>query len=142
MANFVLVHGAWGGNHTWGDVPARLEAQGHRVLNCTLPGLGSRQDELHPGITLSDHVDDVCRQIAEAKVERFILAGHSYGGIVISAVASRLGRHIEAICYVDAFLPESDQSLWDITGQFEHDWYIDTQRHQPGYVTPIGSIDF
>lgn len=142
MAHFVLVHGAWGGNHTWGDVPARLEAEGHEVLNCTLPGLGSRQDELHPGITLSDHVDDVCRQIAEAGIGRFILAGHSYGGMVISAVASRLGKHIEAICYIDAFLPDSDQSLWDITGEFEHNWYVDSQRHQPGYVTPIGSLDF
>ncbi|MWV26673.1 alpha/beta fold hydrolase [Aurantiacibacter rhizosphaerae] len=142
MAKYVLVHGAWGGSHTWGDVPARLEAEGHRALNCTLPGLGTRQDELHPGITLTDHVDDVCRQIAEAGLETFILAGHSYGGMVISAVASRLARQIEAICYVDAFMPESDQSLWDITGDFEHNWYVDTQRHQPGYVTPIGSIDF
>ncbi|GAA5054948.1 alpha/beta fold hydrolase [Erythrobacter westpacificensis] len=142
MANFVLVHGAWGGNHTWGEVPARLEAEGHRVLNCTLRGLGSRQGELHPGITLTDHVDDVCDQIEEAGFERFIIAGHSYGGMVISAVASRLGRRIDAICYVDAFMPDSDQSLWDITGEFEHNWYIDTQRHQPGYVTPIGSIDF
>ncbi len=142
MANFVLVHGAWGGNHTWGEVPTKLEAEGHSVLNCTLRGLGSRQDELHPGITLTDHVDDVCDQIEEAGFERFILAGHSYGGMVISAVASRLGRRIDAICYVDAFMPDSDQSLWDITGEFEHNWYIDTQRHQPGYVTPIGSIDF
>ena len=28
MANYVLVHGAWGGSHTWGEVPARLEAEG------------------------------------------------------------------------------------------------------------------
>ena len=142
MANFVLVHGAWGGNHTWGEVPARLEKEGHDVLNCTLPGLGSRQDELHPGITLTDHVEDVCRQIAEAGLERFILAGHSYGGMVISAVASRLANQIEGICYVDAFLPDSDQSLWDITGEFEHNWYVDSQRNNPGYVTPIGSLDF
>lgn len=142
MANYVLVHGAWGGNHTYGDVPARLEAAGHEVINCTLPGLGSRQDELHPGITLTDHVDAVCEQVEAAGFDRFILAGHSYGGMVISAVASRLGKRIDAICFIDAFMPDSDQSLWDITGEFEHNWYIDTQRHQPGYVTPIGSIDF
>lgn len=142
MANFVLVHGAWGGNHTYGEVPARLEAEGHGVLNCTLPGLGSRQAELHPGITLTDHVDAVCEQIEAAGIDRFVLAGHSYGGMVISAVASRLGKRIDAICYIDAFLPESDQSLWDITGEFEHNWYIDSQRHRPGLVEPIGSIDF
>lgn len=142
MTNFVLVHGAWGGAHTWGEVPARLEAEGHKVLVATLPGLGSRQAELHPGTTLTDHVDDVEQQIAEAGVERFVLAGHSYGGMVISALASRLGQRIDAICYVDAFLPESDQSLWDITGEFEHNWYIDTQRHKPGLVDPIGAADF
>ena len=138
MANYVLVHGAWGGNHTYGDIPARLEAEGHQVLNCTLPGLGSRQDELHPGITLTDHVNAVLEQVEQAGFERFILAGHSYGGMVISAVASRLGKRIDAICYIDAFWPESDQSLWDITGEFEHNWYIDSQRHRPGFVTPIG----
>ncbi len=138
MANYVLVHGAWGGNHTYGEVPARLEALGHRVINCTLRGLGSRQDELHCGITLSDHVDDVCQQVREAGFERFILAGHSYGGMVITGVSSRLGKSIDAICYIDAFWPDDDQSLWDITGAFEHNWYVNSQRHNPGYVTPIG----
>ena len=80
----------------------------------------------------------VCEQVEAAGFDRFILAGHSYGGMVITAVASRLGKRIDAICYIDAFLPESDQSLWDITGEFEHNWYIDTQRHKPGYVDPIG----
>jgi len=139
MADYVLVHGAWGGHQTWGEVPARLEAAGHRALACTLPGLGTRQDELHPGITLTDHIEDVCAQVEAAGIERFILAGHSYGGMVITGVASRLGARIDAICYVDAFWPESDTSLWDITGAFEHDWYIDTQRHRPGLVRPIGS---
>ena len=142
MANYVLVHGAWGGNQTWGEVPDRLRAQGHQALNCTLAGLGTRQAELHRGITLTDHIDDICRQVEEAGFSRFILAGHSYGGMVITGVASRLGERIDAICYVDAFLPESDQSLWDITGPFEHDWYLQTQRHKPGYVDPIGAADF
>lgn len=142
MADYVLVHGAWGGNGTYGDIPARLEAAGHRVLNCTLPGLGSRQAELHPGITLTDHIDAVCAQIAEAGFDRFILAGHSYGGMVITGVAGRLGKRIDAICYIDAFLPEDGQSLWDITGEYEHAWYIDSQKTKPGYVDPIGALDF
>jgi pimeloyl-ACP methyl ester carboxylesterase len=142
MANYVLGHGAWGGDHTWGEVPARLEAAGHRVIACTLPGLGRRQDELHPGITLTDHIDAVCEQITAAGFDRFILAGHSYGGMVITGVAGRLGKRIDAICYVDAFWPQDGQSLWDITGEFEHNWYIDTQKFKPGYVDPIGAIDF
>lgn len=142
MANYVLVHGAWGGNHTYGDVPARLEAAGHKVINCTLPGLGTRQGELHPGITLTDHINAVCEQVEAAGFDRFSLAGHSYGGMVISGVAGRLGKRIDAICYIDAFLPDNGQSLWDITGEYEHNWYIDSQKHKPGYVDPIGAIDF
>ena len=142
MANYVLVHGAWGGAHTWGDVPDALRREGHAVLVCTLRGLGTRQDELHPGITLSDHINDVCGQVSAAGFDRFILAGHSYGGMVITGVAGRLGKRIDAICYVDAFLPENDESLWDITGEFEHNWYIDTQKTKPGYVDPIGATDF
>lgn len=142
MANYVLVHGAWGGSHTYANVPEMLQAEGHQVLVATLPGLGTRQAELHPGITLSDHIDAVCQQIEDAGFDRFILAGHSYGGMVITGVAGRLGQRIDAICYIDAFLPDDGQSLWDITGEFEHNWYIDSQKHKPGYVDPIGAINF
>ena len=142
MANYVLVHGAWGGAQTWGNVPDALRGEGHEVLVCTLKGLGARQDELHPGITLSDHIDDVCGQVDTAGFDRFILAGHSYGGMVITGVAGQLGKRIDAICYIDAFLPENGESLWDITGEFEHNWYIDTQKTKPGYVDPIGTVDF
>lgn len=139
MASYVLVHGAWGGGQTWGAVPDRLRAEGHEVLVATLPGLGSRQDELHPGITLTDHVEAVCEQVTEAGFDRFILAGHSYGGMVITGVAGRLGKRIDAIAYVDAFWPDHGESLWDVTGDFEHDWYISTQKHRPGLVRPLGT---
>ncbi len=142
MADYVLVHGAWGGNQSYAQTVRDLEAAGHRALACTLRGLGSRQAELHPGITLSDHIDDVCAQVEEAGFDRFILAGHSYGGMVITGVAARLGARIEAIAYIDAFLPGDGESLWDITGEYEHNWYIDTQKHKPGYVDPIGARAF
>lgn len=142
MADYVLVHGAWGGNQGYAQTVRDLEAAGHRAIACTLRGLGTRQDELHPGITLSDHIDDVCQQVDKAGFDRFILAGHSYGGMVITGVAARLGARIDAIAYIDAFVPGDGESLWDITGEFEHNWYIDTQKHKPGYVDPIGSIDF
>jgi len=142
MANYVLVHGAWGGGQTYGEVPERLRAAGHEVLVAQLTGLGARQGELHPGITLTDHVNDVCEQVEAAGFDRFVLAGHSYGGMVITGVATRLGSRIDAIAYLDAFLPGDGQSLWDITGAFEHAWYIDSQKDTPGLVAPIGSVDF
>ena len=142
MANYVLVHGAWGGGQTYGQIPDRLRAGGHQVQVAALRGLGTRQDELHPGITLTDHIDDVCQQVEQAGFERFILVGHSYGGMVVTGVATRLGARIDAIAYIDAFLPGHGESLWDITGEFEHAWYIDSQKDTPGLVAPIGALDF
>ena len=142
MANYVLVHGAWGGGQSYDMTRADLAAAGHQVLVVALKGIGTRQSELHPGITLTDHVQDVLDQVEASGFDRFILAGHSYGGMVITGAASTLASRIDAICYIDAFLPEDGQSLWDITGEFEHNWYIDTQKTKPGYVDPIGQADF
>jgi pimeloyl-ACP methyl ester carboxylesterase len=139
MANYVLVHGAGGGNQSYELTKRDLEGAGHTVLAAALRGLGTRQAELHPGITLTDHIDDVCQQIEEAGFDRFILAGHSYGGMVVTGVAARLGDRIDAICYIDAFWPGDGESLWDITGGFEHAWYIDTQKHTPGLIRPLGT---
>ena len=138
MANYVLVHGAWGGGDSYDRIAGELRAAGHAVLVAQLTGLGSRRTELHGGITLSDHIADVLTQIEATGFDRFVLAGHSYGGMVITGVAARLGARIDAIVYIDAFLPGDGQSLWDITGAYEHDWYIGTQRFTPGLVAPIG----
>jgi len=137
MASFVLVHGAWGGGWTFDRLAGELSMAGHQVLVAELTGLGKQRDRLHPGITLTDHIDDVCDQVAAAGFDRFILAGHSYGGMVITGVATRLGARIDALAYLDAFLPGDGQSLWDITGDHEHRHYIDTQKHTPGLVAPI-----
>jgi pimeloyl-ACP methyl ester carboxylesterase len=137
MANIVLVHGAWGGSWGFDRLAEELFTAGHRVILAQLKGLGHRADELEPGITLSDHINDVITQVEAAGFQRFILAGHSYGGMVITGVAAELGARIDAIAYIDAFLPEDKQSLWDITGQFEHDHYINTQKDTPGLVAPI-----
>jgi len=142
MADYVLVHGAWGGGHAYERLAYELRSAGHRVAVAGLTGLGARSQELHPGITLTDHVDDVCRHVEAAGFDRFILAGHSYGGMVITGVATRLGARIDAIVYIDAFLPGDGESLWDVTGEFEHAWYIDSQKFTPGLVAPIGSVDF
>jgi pimeloyl-ACP methyl ester carboxylesterase len=75
-------------------------------------------------------------------LDHLVLVGHSYGGMVITGVAARLGARIDAIAYIDAFLPGDGQSLWDVTGEFEHAWYIDSQKFTPGLVAPIGSVDF
>jgi pimeloyl-ACP methyl ester carboxylesterase len=140
MTDYVLVHGAWGGGWAYDRLAAELRTAGHRVVVAALTGLGTRADELSPAIDLSRHVADVVEQIAAAGLDRFVLAGHSYGGMVITGVATRLGARIDALVYIDAFLPQDGQSLWDITGDFEHRHYIDAQRDTPGLVGPLPGV--
>lgn len=137
MADYVLVHGAWCGAWSYDRLASELRATGHNVLVADLTGLGNRKEELHAGITLSTHIDDVVQQIEASGFERFILAGHSYGGMVVAGVAARLGARIDALVYIDGFLPSDGQSLWDLTSAAEHELNIDLQRSTPGLVAPL-----
>lgn len=141
MTDFVLVHGAWGGGWGYHQLRDDLIAAGHRVLVAQLSGLGTRAATFHPGITLTTHINDVLDQIADAGFDRFVLAGHSYGGMVVTGVAARIGARIDALVYIDAFLPEHGQSLWDLTGGFEHHHYIDSQKFTPGAVAPLPGLE-
>ena len=43
-----------------------------------------------------------------------VLVGHSYGGMVATGVADRAAERIARLIYLDAFVPESGQSLFDL----------------------------
>ena len=137
MADYVLVHGAWCGAWCYEQLADELRAAGHRVVAVELPGLGADAARFHPGITLGDHIAHVEAEVARAGFDRFVLVGHSYGGMVITGAAARLGSRIDALVYVDAFLPGDGQSLWDLTGDWEHAHYIDGQKHTPGAIAPL-----
>lgn len=141
MTDYVLVHGAWGGGWAYDRLAADLTAAGHRVAVAHLTGLGRRYEEFHPGVTLTTHVNDVAAAVEAAGFDRFVLVGHSYGGMVVTGVATRLGARIDALVYLDAFLPQDGQSLWDLTGPWEHAHYIDSQKFTPGAVAPLPGLE-
>jgi pimeloyl-ACP methyl ester carboxylesterase len=113
MSTFVLVHGAWGGSWCWKRVREDLQAQGHRVFTPTLTGIGERSHLLSPDINLDTHIADVVNLIRWEELSHVVLCGHSYGGCVVSGVADRIPERIDALIYLDAFVPESGQSLHD-----------------------------
>ncbi|MDP1739736.1 alpha/beta fold hydrolase [Polaromonas sp.] len=114
MANFVLVHGAWHGGWCWQRVTSLLQQQGHRVHAVTLTGLGERAHLLSPAITLDTHIDDVISAIEVEELHDVVLAVHSYAGMIGTAVADRLGKHLKHLVYVDAVLPKPGES-WSST---------------------------
>jgi len=108
---FVLVHGAWMGGWCWRRVADRLTAKGRYVVAPTLSGVGERSHLASDAITLSTHVDDIVNEIKWKDLNRLVLVGHSYGGMVITGVAERVRERIAAIVYLDAFIPLDGQSM-------------------------------
>jgi pimeloyl-ACP methyl ester carboxylesterase len=160
MANYVLIHGGnvstetWnkhakrndyppGGNlggQVWDPIVSTLKAHDHRVLAPTL------QDE-HV-CNLTDHVEQVCVLITEQNLMDIILAGHSYGGMVITGVADRMADRIRRLVYVDAAFPDPGQSLFDIikssgcdplsfTGLERDAPYVEKLHYDPRKIEPL-----
>jgi pimeloyl-ACP methyl ester carboxylesterase len=108
---FLLIHGAWHGGWCWDDVVSALHAQGDTVLAPTLPGMGEHEAPPTNGIDLDRHVTAVVRLIDEQRLDDFVLVGHSYAGMIVSAVADQRAERIRHLVYLDAFVPEHGQSL-------------------------------
>lgn len=110
---FVLVHGAWHGGWCWSRVSGPLRRQGHRVITPTLTGLGERSHLLSPRITLDTFVQDIANVLAWEDLDDVVLVGHSFAGLVISGVVDRMPQRIRHLVYLDAFLMDPGQSVFD-----------------------------
>jgi pimeloyl-ACP methyl ester carboxylesterase len=111
MANIVLVHGAWHGGWCYRDTAKALRAAGHNVFTPTHTGVGERAHQSNEAITLETHVRDIVGCIEAEELHDVVLCGHSYGGMVITCVADRMPARIKSLVYIDAFVPEHEQSL-------------------------------
>ena len=107
----VLVHGAWHGGWCWQRVVDRLTANGRKVFAPTLSGVGERSHLASEAITLQTHIDDIVNEMKWKDLDRVVLVGHSYGGIVITGVAEQMRERIAAIAYLDAFIPSDGESM-------------------------------
>jgi len=116
MATFVLVHGGGHGGWCYKPVTDRLRAAGHLVHAPSLTGLGERSHLLNASIDLDTHVTDIASLIEVEDLADVILVGHSYGGMVITGVADRVGARIGNVVYLDAANPTQGQSLVDVAG--------------------------
>jgi len=113
MATYMLIHGGFAGGWIWDAVAPLLEAAGHTVYAPTLTGLGERTELPCAHITLDTHAQDVIDLINCERLSNIILVGHSYSGMVITAVAERTPERIGHLIYLDAFVPEDGHSLVD-----------------------------
>ncbi|MFF0726153.1 alpha/beta fold hydrolase [Streptomyces sp. NPDC004134] len=114
----VLVHGAFADGSSWNGVVDKLKRAGHPVLAPANPLRGLRSDAAY----LRDVLDGV-----EGPV---VLAGHSYGGSVISEAAAGDDK-VKALVYVAAFLPDEGESAAELSGKFPGSTLGETLKEVP-----------
>ncbi len=96
--NVVLAHGAWADGSCWSDVIQKLQAQGYKVTA--------------PQFPLSALADDVARlrQVLNRQDGPTVVAGHSYGGQIITALGTDAPNAV-ALVYIAAFGLDEGESL-------------------------------
>ena len=96
MATFVLVHGAWHGSWCWWKVEPLLRGSGSSVYSPSLTGMGQRSHltgYMDPAaIDLDLHIKGVQALLESEGLERVILVGYAYAGMVMTGVAPRDGE--------------------------------------------------
>jgi pimeloyl-ACP methyl ester carboxylesterase len=101
----VLVHGALTDASVWNRVAATLQGDGYETFAPALPLRSVAGDVEH----LSAFLDTVDGPL--------VLAGHSYGGTVISHPA--IGRNaIRGLVFAAAFQPEAGESTGELNGRY------------------------
>jgi pimeloyl-ACP methyl ester carboxylesterase len=100
----VLVHGAWADSSSWNAVAAELQNQGFTVL---------APPNLLRGVAIdAPYISSFLAQRTSGPV---VLVGHSYGGFVITNAATG-GGDVKALVYVDAFIPDEGEFVFQILG--------------------------
>jgi pimeloyl-ACP methyl ester carboxylesterase len=100
----VLIHGAWADGSSWNAVASELQSQGFTVL--TPPNLLRR---------VAIDAPYVASFLAQRTSGPVVLVGHSYGGFVITNAGTG-GGDVRALVYVDAFVPEEGETVFQILG--------------------------
>jgi pimeloyl-ACP methyl ester carboxylesterase len=104
LPNIVLVHGAWADGSSWSEVIERLQADGYNV---TAPQL--------PETSLADDVARV-RQVLTRQDGPTVLAAHSYGGQVITALGTD-APNVVALVYIAGMGLDEGESIGALLGQ-------------------------
>src|SRR6478752_2934415 len=121
---FLVCTGAWSAGWSWKKMHPLMATGGHRLVTPTYTGLGEREHLASPSNDLETHIQDILAVIKYEDLRDIVLVGHSYGGMVATGVADRARDRITRLIYLDAFVPEDGQSLFDLSEP--------TREHQRG----------
>ena len=104
LPNVVLVHGGWADGSSWSGVIERLQADGYHV---TAPQF--------PMTTLAADVARL-RQVLARQDGPTIVAGHSYGGQIMTALGTD-APNVVGLVYIAAFALDQGESIGKLLSQ-------------------------
>src|SRR5262249_45768368 len=104
LPNIVLVHGAWADGSSWSAVVERLQADGYTV---TAPQF--------PLNSLADNVARL-RQVLVRQQGPTLVAGHSYGGQIITALGTD-APNVVGLVYIAGFGLDEGESIGALLAQ-------------------------
>jgi pimeloyl-ACP methyl ester carboxylesterase len=113
-----------------------MSRAGHRLVTPTYTGLGERAHLANPSIDLETHIADMLNVIKYEDLRDIVLIGHSYGGMVATGVADRARDKVKQLIYVDAFVPEAGQSLFDFLAESEQRRMRELAKSGDGWRVP------
>ena len=96
--NVVLVHGAWADGSSWSDVIRSLQASGFTVTAPQFPETSLAADVAR------------LRQVLRRQTGPTVVAGHSYGGQIMTALGAD-APNVVALVYIAAFGLDQGESL-------------------------------
>jgi len=102
--NIVLVHGAWADGSSWSAVIERLQAGGYHVTA--------------PQFPMTALADDVARlrQVLDLQDGPTVVAGHSYGGRIMTALGAD-APNVAGLVYIAALGLDEGESLGALLSQ-------------------------
>ncbi|MBW9206679.1 alpha/beta hydrolase [Mumia sp. zg.B53] len=101
----VLVHGAFADSSSWNGVVPELQRRGYHVVAIANPLRGLSSDA------------EYLRSFLDTRDGPVVLAGHSYGGVVMSEAAEG-SSVVAALVYLASFTLEVGESADDLTTKF------------------------
>ena len=105
----VVVHGFSAEGFLYAQSLSRLVKMGFRVIAIDTAGHGATQGLPLSGQSLNDYADLLGRAIDELGIERFVVAGHSMGGQLITRMAAKRPDQVMGVVLIDAIVGDT----WD-----------------------------
>jgi pimeloyl-ACP methyl ester carboxylesterase len=104
LPNIVLVHGAWADGSCWSAVIERLQASGYHVTAPQFPENSLAADVAR------------LRQVLDRQDGPTIVAGHSYGGQIVTALGTD-APNVVGLVYIAAFGLDEGESIGGLLAQ-------------------------